>query len=779
MLGRDRLLHTYFPWCDHVRPNVIEVTNGTVFALFRVEGHPWETVDQGVRNRLFLNLNETLLQVPTDGVTLTVWQCRGLADPSVYPQGRFTKPYSEALDLEYRSQLFDRSMWDNAILLGVQIAPGTIGGRAGKGLVRLFRDLAGEETEARIERLNALCGLLREQLAEYRPARLGLTERNGLVFSEIAEEIAFAVTGLWRPVPLSTGPLVQVLSEEVKSGGEAIEIRHAGFSTFAACLGWQHYAYRTSSLLFAQLLAANYRCTVMQSWRPLNQMDGEALATRKQNRLKSAGDRALLQIDELNQAANEIASNRLRLGAHGLVLTVFHEDPAKLSEVVNAAWTDLAHGGAQVTRETRSVEAAWASMVPGNPHLIPRPGACSSKNFAALAPLYNFPSGRRRAHWGEPIAMLRTTGGTPYRLHLHEGDVGHWFVSGETGSGKSTLLSMILAQANRLAARAIVWDKDRGLHPIVAALGGTYMRLGVPTGLAPLKALTDDPDDIAFLAKLIRGLVSAGGHYEWTPEEDRCLILGLKTVMSFAPEDRWLADVRAFLGPSRTGAGARLERWCWGKELGGVIDCPEDVLDFGNDVVAFDQTDILDNVTARGPVMATLFHRTCKVIGDARYIFVVDEFWRALQEAAFCDLAKDALKTWRKKRAAVLLATQSVGEALQSPIGATIREQTPSIACFTNAKATLADCLAIGLNETEYEIVKALPKGQGWFFLKQGNRGVKVQMPLGGMPDDIAVMSGNDENLPALDAALARVGTSDPVRLVAEYHRVRKEEMVA
>jgi len=42
-------------------------------------------------------------------------------------------------------------------------------------------------------------------------------------------------------------------------------------------------------------------------------------------------------------------------------------------------------------------------------------------------------------------------------------------------------------------------------QPLVNALGGIYLELDNPTGLAPLKALTDSEEDIGFLAALIRG----------------------------------------------------------------------------------------------------------------------------------------------------------------------------------------------------------------------------------------------------------------------------------
>ena len=49
----------------------------------------------------------------------------------------------------------------------------------------------------------------------------------------------------------------------------------------------------------------------------------------------------------------------------------------------------------------------------------------------------------------------------------------------------------MLAQAEKLGASYVFFDKDRGAEIFVRAVGGTYLTLrnGDPTGCAPLKAL--------------------------------------------------------------------------------------------------------------------------------------------------------------------------------------------------------------------------------------------------------------------------------------------------
>ena len=113
-----------------------------------------------------------------------------------------------------------------------------------------------------------------------------------------------------------------------------------------------------------------------------------------------------------------------------------------------------------------------------------------------MASLHNYPTGSARGHWGEPLTVFRSTGGTPYLFHLHAPtgtvtDLGNVFVAGPAGSGKTTLVLFLLAMAERQNAQVVFFDKDRGGEILARAVGGTYLVLpsGEPTGLAPLKAL--------------------------------------------------------------------------------------------------------------------------------------------------------------------------------------------------------------------------------------------------------------------------------------------------
>ena len=773
-----RLLSRFIPWVDHISDHAVRFDDGSVFGLIEADGIPFDTADPALLNAAHARLNLTLQNIADEGLILYRWNCRGLADPSIYPVGAFRSNFAERLDSRYRTRLFDGRLYVNRLLLGVQMRPARYAGEwFGDQVAKRRRAKRGDDAPAdRTAQLERIVGLLMQELSAYRPRRLGVVERGRALFSEIAEAIVFALTGVWRPIGMTTGRLSSMFSEDILIGTETIEIRGPAQSSYAAMFRFREYPAQTWPGMLDVFLRSSYRCTLFQSFRPLAKPAALDLVTRKQNKMTNAGDKAVSQQAELVAAGDKVAGNQMLIGAHAIALCAFTDRSSSMTGVANAAWRDLADCGAVVARDNLALEPAYLSMIPGNGRFAPAPGAVSSRNFCAMAPLHAYPSGRQeKPHWRRPLALLRTDGGTPYELYLHVGDVGNVFVTGETGSGKSVLIAFVLAQAEKLDVQSVVWDKDRGLEPAVRFLGGSYLPLDLPTGISLLKGLDGTSADLTFQAQLIRGLIASPERYQLTPEEDRRLHVGLRTVMSLPREHRCLGELAAFLGTNPKGAGARLKKWCWGNEYGGVVDCPEDTIRLDAPVIGFDQTSILDNPMARGPVMATLFHRIERLIDGRRLLFVVDEFWKSLLDPAFTETVHDKLKTLRKRNSPVILATQSPHDALASPIAHTIREQTPTQIYFANTRAEWGDFGDGGmqLTEREFNIVKELPKATGAFLIKQGRDSTVAQLMLDGLDDELAVLSGRASTIRILDQV--RGEHDDLADIEAEFHARRKE----
>ena len=776
----DRSTDLYVQPYDHATPWVVLTKSGGAFAMFEVDGLPAQTLDEAVIYRARRSLNHGWTGLAgTDGLVLYAWVCRGFAHPSVYPTGRFRSRFAHDLNEKYRARLMDRFLFLNKTYVGVMLRPSRPAGEWVHTKLAKYqrkRDITDEQPVERIRRLMRVCDIIQGDLEPYKPRRLGIRAENGQRFSEIGEALIFAMTGVWRPIGLqSGGRLGTLFSERIIVGPEAIEIRGPAESAWAACFGAKHMMENCPPGVLDGFLSAPFRSTIAQSFRPIGTTAALEIMGRKQNRMVSSGDRAHSQIAALNLAMDEVQSGRMAMGDHHLVVTVFADDLKAMRSVANDAWHILQKAGAQVAREDAALHAAYFSMLPENTELRPRPATISTWNYASLAGMHAFPAGPEKGPWGDPLMLLRTTGGTPLRFHLHVNGVPNVFLFGESGSGKSSFLAFMVTQCERLGIQVVLWDKDRGLEIVTRAVGGRYLSLRIPTGVAPLKALSDSPEDIRHLAQLVRGKIGLTDGYVMTPEEDRRLFLGLRAIMALPPEDRWFGDLRAFLGVS-SGAGVRLEKWCrhFDGEYAWVSDNPRDLVKLDAHVLGFDVTEFLDDPMVCGPMMTHLLYRTGKLADGRRILYIVDEGWKVVNIPAFSDAAMDGMKTDRKKNAAIIFGTQSIRDALKSPIGYTIREQCKTVIGFGVERPDREDFKALKYSDRECEIIEDLKPGTGMFLLRQGGRSVVAQLALGGMADELAVLSGNEINVRILDTVRQRHGEDDPERLIEEFHRARE-----
>ncbi len=780
---REREPDTYVPYLGHATPGVMLLDNGDKLAMLHLRGISWETTEPDAVNAKHSNLNVLLRNIASDRLVLCSHVVRTMADPSDYPSGSCRSAFASALDAAYRARLMGNRLYRNDLYLSVILRPSQATGKRVSGLMNRRRrgDTARAPSAPDLDRLEAVVATLMADLQAYQPRRLALrhNERD-VLFSEIGEALHLVMTGEHQPVPLVNGHLGgAIYTDRVIVGREAIEIRGAGHSTFAAGFGLREYPATTWPGMFNSILAAPYSCVLTQSFGFLGKQAAQDIMTRKQNQMVNASDKASSQTEALTEAADLLQSNAFVMGDHHLTLLVFADSLAALANVAPQAKRDLAESGAAVTREDWGLEAVYWGQLPGNLRLRSRPGALTSRNFAAMAAMHNYPLGAERGHWGEPLTVFRTTGGTSYRYHLHAQtalvkDLGNIFMAGPSGSGKTVLVGFLLALLEKQGATVVFFDKDCGGEVLGRALGGTYLVLpsGVPSGLAPLKALDASPGNIQFLKQLVTSLITSEGE-ELKPDIERRLEQGLRQIMQLPPEHRSLGELRAFLGQADTeGPGARLERWCAGNSLGWVLDNDADLVRLDASFLGFDMTAVLDDPTTRGPIMAYLFHRIEALIDGRRLVVAIDEFWKALADPDFRDLVNDKLKTIRKLNGAVILATQSPRDALNSPIAHSIIEQCPTQILLPNDRADAVDYRdGLKLTEPEFQAIKEdLTQGGRRFLLKQGNVSVACELDLSGLEDFVAVLSGNPKRVRFMEKLMAELGP-EPDAWLPTYRR--------
>ena len=790
-LRRESIAAARIPCTAHVAPNVVKTTFGDYLQVLRLGGASFESVDEDSVNTWHELLNILWRNIASPNVALwthVVRRRERAVVPQESPQG-----FASALGTKYARRLAGETLMVNELFVAIVYRPaaGVATGTVSRLLSNVQRSSSQLELTEALDACEKLAQAMRASLARYEPEILG-SYRTGTVWcSSLLEYLGLLVNGEWRPVPLPRRAANEVLATtRLFFGTEAIEYRLPSETRVGAMLGIKEYPTPTVVGMYDRLLSAPFPLVLTQSFAFLAKQTSQGLLQRQFHRMTNAGDFAVSQAEELKDALDALTSNEFVMGDHHFSLQVLCDVPdgdqdeadsvrlKTLNDHVALARTLLADTGMTVAREDLALEAAFWAQLPGNFPMRPRKAPISSRNFAAMAPFHNFPTGRAEGnHWGAALALLMTSARSPYYFSLHASDpadhdgtgpkdTGHTFICGPTGSGKTVLIGFLVAMLDRQGVTQIIFDKDRGLEILVRALGGEYLPLcnGVPTGFNPLQ-LPATAVHVEFLKTWLRTLVCTAGGRPLAAREEADLDQALHGTLALDPEARRLSRLIEFLDPTDPeGVHARLVRWCEVSEgdYAWVFDNREDsiVPRMGaHPVIGFDVTDFLGHEIARPPVTLYLFHLVRQLLDGRKLVCWMDEFWRLLADRAFESFAKDAPKTWRKLNGVMCVATQSASDVLDSPVSRTLIEQTPTKVFFPNSNASAAEYAGLGLTDREFKLLKEhIDPGSRRFLLKQGTHSVICQLDLGGFDAELAVISGRLSQVKRMEQIIATQG---------------------
>jgi type IV secretion system protein VirB4 len=789
----------HIPYLAHVSEHVVSTRAGDFIQVFRLGGLGFETTDDSQLNTWHERLNVLWRNLASPHVALwthVVRDRKRIADVGSEPG------FAGMLNTKYQRRLSGATLMLNELYLSVLFRP--VVGAAPSLLARLLARSGKVDSTAAHDAVDAcdkLATTILASLQDCDPERLGLYGRGARPHSRVLEFLGLLLDAEVQPMPLPRAPLYEVLATaRCLVGGEAIEYRQAAGTRVGAVLGVKEYPTPTLVGMYDRLLSAPFPFILTQSFAFLSKPAAQALLQRQYNRMVNAGDYSVTQAEELKLALDALTSSEFVMGDHHLTFQVFADVPEDgtdealkrrfrvLNENVALGRSLLADTGMVVAREDLGLEPAYWAQLPGHFGLRPRKAPITSRNFCAMAPFHNHPFGRAAGnHWGDALALLVSSAGSPYYFSLHASDpedpdggsrkdTGHTLICGPTGSGKTVLIGFLLTMLARQGVTQVVFDKDHGLEILVRALGGQYLPLrnGAETGCNPLQ-LPSGPDSESFLKHWLRVLARPGAGRALSAREETDLDQALKGTLGLAPRARRLSRLIEFLDATDPeGVHARLSRWCAGTggDFAWVFDNPEDRVAShleGSPIVGFDVTDFLDNEPIRAPLTLYLFHLVRRMLDGRRLVCWMDEFWRLLSDPAFEGFATDGPRTWRKLNGAMCLATQSVSDVLASAISRTLIEQTPTKIFFPNPEASHSEYVdGLGLTEREFRLIKEhLTVGSRQFLVRQGHHSVVCQLDLKGFDGELAVISGRAQSVERLHTLMAELGPAPEQWLAA------------
>jgi len=425
------------------------------------------------------------------------------------------------------------------------------------------------------------------------------------------------------------------------------------------------------------------------------------------------------QVRELGDSIKEIELKGNYFGNFSLTVVIYDLDLAKVERACAEFYKVFSVHDAQLYEEKYNLLNSFLATVPGNHVFNLRYVYLLNSNYADYSFLFTLHCGDRQNHHlrQEYLAVLETNHRTPYFLNLHHRDVAHTMILGRTGAGKSFLLNFLITNLQKYDPCTFIFDLGGSFESLTQLFGGSYVKIGInsadfrinPFSLPPTK------ENLDFLALFVKVLLQGSSPIDLEPGEERDLYEQVENLYSVDPQLRTLGVLANTLGHR---IADRLAKWTRGGQFGFLFDNSEDTISFSR-FQCFDFQKMSQYPEILEPLLFYILHRANSVISDREIstvfkAFFIDEAWVFLKNPSIQRYIVEALKTWRKANAAMILSTQSLDELRRSEVLDVIIESCPTKIFLANPDMD-RDLYRrqFHLNENEVDLISTLvPKQQ-------------------------------------------------------------------
>lgn len=736
----DRLAD-YLPWACLIAPGVILNKDGSFQRSFRFRGPDLESATESELVATAARLNNVLRRFGSR------WALFFEADRQPargYPESDFPDPLSGLIDAERRAGFEAAGAhYESAYYLTFTYLPPADGvGR----MERLFLERDdenddgpdyGRELQAFIDRTDRAFDLMAALLPEIAPLDDDetLTYLHRCVSAKDhavrAPDIPAWLDAFLVDTPL-TGGLDPMLGErhlraltvqgfpDMTTPGMLGELDHLGFS----------YRWVTRFIALDKPEAERLLRKMRRQWfakrKSIMAIVKEVMTNEQSVLVDTDADQKTADADA---ALVELGQDLVAFGYATTTVSVTDRDPARADEKLRQIERVINGRGFTTIVERLNGVETWLSSLPGHVYANVRQPVLHTLNLVHMMPMSAVWAGpAKNAHLNAPpLLMARTNGTTPFRLDLHQGDVGHTLVVGPTGAGKSVLLALIALQFRRYErSRIAIFDKGGSSKAAVLGMGGQVFDLGSgeddDLAFQPL-ARIDDAAERGVALDWVAGLL-ANENVTVDPAVKDTLWSALSNLASAPREERTLTGLSILL--QSNALKQALQPYTLDGPHGDLLDADEDRLALG-DVQCFEMEELMHTPSVVAPVLTYLFHRLEERFDGSPTLLILDEAWVFLDHPAFAQRIREWLKTLRKKNVAVVFATQSLADIAESKIAPAIIESCPSRIFLPNDRAIEPQSREIygkfGLNDRQIEMLaQASPKRDYYFQSRAGNR---------------------------------------------------------
>lgn len=782
------------PWFAMVAPGLVLCQDGSLLAGFRFVGSDVEGKEDFQADQK-INLLQTALRTLGDRITL--WTIQDRRFKTDYNRGDFANPLAKEIDRQWekactaqKNAVLTQCMFigfnfpnrSEAFFEALRAEIEENDGRIWAALSGLVvRRLTDRGAIARVR------GQLADMVIEFEKiiaSFAGIVEIN-LGFERLLEE--HFLGELYKRANLASQP-GPVYPSERRSylntylGTDLLVRRNDQFQfqgtdqdTFVAALSTTGTPREADSAQMDSLMGLNCEYVLSQCYRFLDPVVAEkaiqdaemfyrgevkSITTRVAERVfnqvsEKVNTGNLYLADDAQAALVELTSgDNVSYGYYNMTLLALGDTAKAAEAAAGLLSSSLRANGFTMLRERQGLLPAILATMPGNANSVLRWKLASTANQADLAPIRTISKGEAfhpffSKLYGRRVPSLcrfMTPYGIPYDFNPHVVDLGHAAVIGGAGSGKTSLLTLLISQFQKYSpAQTFVFDKDYSLMMAVVMLGGEHIDLGSQQiskpKMNPVRVMLRAGHD-ENLRAWIEILIGAGGGSVSTAEGEviHAAIQGLRR----SPESSWrLSALYSLISGTDQQLAAKLAPYVDRSEeeaygagaYSGYFDNEDDAFSISS-LVGMECGGILESPQLASPFMDYAFYCILqKLDGETPAFIYVEEAWYMLKNPRFAAQMEDWLRTFRKKKAFLIFATQSLDEIANLPnLGsfmANIPTQIflPPIASSVYQQAHLYKAI-FGTNDEQLRILaQAIPKRDYLLITPSVTRLVNTQMP--------------------------------------------------
>jgi type IV secretion system protein VirB4 len=726
------------------------IDNGGAFMVLRLSGVPFESVSRGEIEARYDSWNRQLAAMTLEkGNRLSLWTTFRRRRVSFGDEYRFFNPFIQQAVDKYLQRFRKHDHFENSFYITAL--------------------LQGDELDESVRELEELGESLAKALVAYDPQVLETYAHNGILFSEPYQFIGELVNGIDERVPVTQATGRDLIpTSHLHFHYDTVEIRTDRSTRFATCYDLKDFP-KAGWGQTNPLLSLPVEFTLTQSFGCLSTAEAMDAIETQINNLQSVEDKATHQVEELKEALALIAARDLAFGDYHGALVVYGDTAEQA--ISNGAYVTsraLNDCGFKFVKATASAPYTYMSQVPGF-KTKPRPMPKSTRSLASSFSMHTYAAGKARGNPlgdGSALMPVQTVAKSLFSLNCHasrldedsvgEKVAGHTLILGSTGTGKTTLETMLLSFLERFDPKIFALDLDQGLRIFLEEIGAIYntLREGEPTGLAPL-GLPDTKRNRAHLYDLV-GACCRDENGKLSAEDKRQIKHSVDTVMALeAIEHKTFSRLLESIADTgeENSLWLRLSQWCGatnGRFAWALDNVPNTLMNIA-DVrrIGFDVTDFLKkDYAATEPVLAHLLYLKEQMQRRGGLLAtIIAEFWLPASYPTTQELIRKSLKTGRKADEFMILDSQSPEDAIQCPIFAEIRDLTATKIYLPNPDATREGYKLLNLTDREFDTLKRLSKESRTLLIKQSNQSAFATLDLGGMNDEIAVLSSSLDNV--------------------------------